>query len=106
MDTNFDVLIIGAGLSGIGAAYHLQRFCPGRTFALLEGREDLGGTWDLFRYPGVRSDSDMHTLGFGFKPWKADKAIADGASILEYLNETVDEFRLRERMHFGTRVQR
>jgi monooxygenase len=106
MDTNFDVLIIGAGLSGIGAAYHLQRYCPGRTFALLEGREDLGGTWDLFRYPGVRSDSDMHTLGFGFKPWKADKAIADGPSILEYLNETVDEFRLRERIHFGTRVQR
>ena len=90
-DERVDVLVIGAGISGIDAAYHLQTYCPGRTYAILEGRERLGGTWDLFRYPGVRSDSDMHTLGFGFKPWKADKAIADGPSILAYLQETVDE---------------
>ena len=90
-DERVDVLVIGAGISGIDAAYHLQTYCPGRTYAILEGRERLGGTWDLFRYPGVRSDSDMHTLGFGFKPWKADKAIADGPSILAYLHETVDE---------------
>src|SRR5215216_3667567 len=90
-DERVDVLVIGAGISGIDAAYHLQTYCPGRTYAILEGRERLGGTWDLFRYPGVRSDSDMHTLGFGFKPWTADKAIADGPSILAYLQETVDE---------------
>ena len=90
-DERVDVLVIGAGISGIDAAYHLQTYCPGRTYAILEGRARLGGTWDLFRYPGVRSDSDMHTLGFGFKPWNADKAIADGPSILAYLQETVDE---------------
>ena len=72
-----DVLIVGAGISGIGAAWHLQHRCPDRTFAILEGRDDLGGTWDLFRYPGVRSDSDMHTLGYEFRPWVAERAIAD-----------------------------
>ena len=91
-DERVDVLVIGAGISGIDAAYHLQTYCPGRTYAILEGRERLGGTWDLFRYPGVRSDSDMHTLGFGFKPWTDAKAIADGPAILAYLQETVDDF--------------
>ena len=87
---DFDVLIVGAGISGIGAACHIQRQCPDRSFALFEGRGALGGTWDLFRYPGIRSDSDMYTLGYGFKPWTERKAIADGPSILNYLNETVN----------------
>ncbi len=86
-----DVLIVGAGLSGIGAAVHLQRDCPGKTFALLEAREAIGGTWDLFRYPGVRSDSDMYTLGYEFKPWRAAKAIADGPAIRDYIRETAIE---------------
>ncbi len=87
-----DVIAVGAGISGIGAAYHLQTSCPDRSFMILEGRGTLGGTWDLFRYPGVRSDSDMHTLGYSFKPWTNAKSIADGPSILEYLRETVDEY--------------
>ena len=99
-DERVDVLVIGAGISGIDAAYHLQTYCPGRTYAILEGRERLGGTWDLFRYPGVRSDSDMHTLGFGFKPWTADKAIADGPSILAYLRETVDEYGIEPHIRY------
>ena len=86
-----DVLIVGAGLSGIGAAVHLQRDCPGRSFALLEAREAIGGTWDLFRYPGVRSDSDMYTLGYAFKPWRAAQAIADGPAIRDYIRETAIE---------------
>ena len=86
-----DVLIVGAGISGIGAAYHLQRDCPGKSYVILEGRTDLGGTWDLFRYPGIRSDSDMYTLGYAFKPWKQRKAIADGPAILKYLHETVED---------------
>src|SRR5213080_3964423 len=85
---HFDVLIVGAGLSGIGAAWHLQDRCPGRSYAILEAREAIGGTWDLFRYPGVRSDSDMQTLGYRFKPWPDAKAIADGPSILRYVRET------------------
>ena len=80
-----DVLIVGAGISGIGAAYWLQQECPDRSFTILEGRSTLGGTWDLFRYPGIRSDSDMHTLGYSFKPWTDPQAIADGPSILAYL---------------------
>src|SRR5687767_12990023 len=84
MSEHFDVIIVGAGLSGIGAACHLAAKCPGKTVAILEGRDAIGGTWDLFRYPGIRSDSDMHTLGYSFKPWIAQKAIADGPSILEY----------------------
>ena len=101
-----DVLIVGAGISGIGGAVHLQERCPGRTFAILEGRPDIGGTWDLFRYPGVRSDSDMHTLGFRFKPWKHEKSIADGPAILDYLRETVTEHDLGRHIRFGHRVTR
>jgi monooxygenase len=88
---HFDVLIVGAGLSGIGAAHHLQNECPGKTYAILEAREASGGTWDLFRYPGIRSDSDMLTLGYSFRPWKEAKAIADGPSILSYVRETASE---------------
>lgn len=101
-----DVLIVGAGISGIGAAVHLQQRCPGTTFGLLEGRHDIGGTWDLFRYPGVRSDSDMHTLGFSFKPWKAAESIAGGPAILEYLRETVSEHGLEQHIRFGHKVLR
>lgn len=96
-----DVLIVGAGISGIGAGYHLQTQCPDRSYVILEGRPQLGGTWDLFRYPGVRSDSDMHTLGFSFKPWTAEKAIADGPSILAYLQETAAEFNIGEHIRFN-----
>ena len=84
----FDVLIVGAGLSGIGAAWHLQRGCPGTTYAILEARAAMGGTWDLFRYPGVRSDSDMYTLGYRFRPWLDGRAIADGPSIRRYIAQT------------------
>jgi cation diffusion facilitator CzcD-associated flavoprotein CzcO len=86
-----DVLIVGAGLSGIGAAVHLQQRCPGKSFVLLEARDATGGTWDLFRYPGVRSDSDMYTLGYAFKPWRAAQAIADGPAIRDYIRETAAE---------------
>ena len=82
-----DVIIIGAGLSGIGAAVYLAQRCPKRRFLILEARDAIGGTWDLFRYPGIRSDSDMHTLGYSFKPWLEAKAIADGPSILNYIRE-------------------
>jgi cation diffusion facilitator CzcD-associated flavoprotein CzcO len=101
-----DVLVVGAGISGIGAGYHLQVNCPDRTYLILEGRDDLGGTWDLFRYPGVRSDSDMHTLGYRFKPWTADKAIADGPSILAYLQETAREYGIDQHIRFGHHVTR
>ena len=102
----FDVLIVGAGISGIGAAHHLQTRCPHKTYAILESRAAIGGTWDLFRYPGVRSDSDMYTLGFSFRPWTAPKAIADGASILQYVRDTAREFGIDEHIRFGTRVTR
>src|SRR5216683_1399627 len=88
---HFDVLIVGAGLSGIGAAYYLQAKCPSKSFAILEGRSAMGGTWDLFRYPGVRSDSDMYTLGYQFRPWREAKAIADGPSILNYVREVASD---------------
>ena len=78
---HFDVLIVGAGLSGIGAGYHLQEKCPGKSYVILEGRDCIGGTWDLFRYPGIRSDSDMYTLGYSFKPWTEPKAIADSKDV-------------------------
>ena len=99
-----DVLIVGAGISGIGMAVHLQMHSPGRSFGLVERRANLGGTWDLFRYPGIRSDSDMHTLGFVFEPWKHEKSIADGPSILEYLNRIVDERGIREHIRFNSKV--
>jgi monooxygenase len=102
----FDVLIVGAGISGIGAGYHLQTRCPHKTYAILEGRDAIGGTWDLFRYPGVRSDSDMYTLGFSFRPWTAPKAIADGPAILQYVRDTAREFGIDEHVRFGTHVTR
>ncbi len=102
---HFDVLIVGAGLSGIGAAYHLQQKCPGKTYAILEGRDAIGGTWDLFRYPGIRSDSDMHTLGYAFKPWRQAKAIADGPSIRSYVRETAEENGISEHIRFGQDVK-
>jgi len=99
-----DVLIVGAGLSGIGAACHLRRRCPGRSFAILESRGEIGGTWDLFRYPGVRSDSDMFTLGYSFKPWREARAIADGESIRSYIREAAEENGLLGSIHFNRRV--
>jgi len=95
------VIIVGAGLSGIGAAVHLQQHCPGKSYVILEGRPAMGGTWDLFRYPGVRSDSDMHTLGYRFKPWREAKAIADGASILNYIHETAGEHDVERHIRYG-----
>ncbi len=100
------VLIIGAGLSGIGAACHLQQKCPGRDFAILEARDRIGGTWDLFRFPGMRSDSDMFTFGYSFRPWSGAKAIADGASILEYIRDTAHAFGIDAKIRFGHRVTR
>ena len=90
-----NVIIVGAGISGIAAGYNLKKSCPNKSFSILEGRKNIGGTWDLFKYPGIRSDSDMHTLGFRFKPWIHDKSIADGPSIMEYLHETVNEYELK-----------
>ncbi len=101
---HLDVLIVGAGLSGIGAAWHLQERCPSSSYAILEAREDLGGTWDLFRYPGIRSDSDMHTLGYRFKPWTAEKSITDGPSILEYVRETARENGIEGKIRYRHRV--
>ena len=100
-----DVLLVGAGLSGIGAAWHLQQRCPDRTWLILEGREAIGGTWDLFRYPGIRSDSDMFTLGFAFKPWLESKAIADGPSILSYVRQTAEENGIDRRIRFRHMVR-
>ena len=102
---HLDVLIVGAGISGIGAGCHLQKRSPGRTYAILEGRADIGGTWDLFRYPGIRSDSDMYTLGYSFAPWTKPKAIADGPSILEYLKDTAKTYGVDKRIRFGHRVK-
>ena len=103
---HFDVVIVGAGLSGIGAACHLGVECPGKTFVLLEGRDRSGGTWDLFRYPGIRSDSDMYTLGYSFKPWKGPKSIACGASILDYIRDTAREHDVERHIRFRHRVRR
>ncbi|MFD2090904.1 flavin-containing monooxygenase [Blastococcus deserti] len=99
-----DVLIVGAGLSGIGAACHLQEECPGKSYAILESRGAIGGTWDLFRYPGIRSDSDMFTLGYRFRPWRESKAIADGPSIRRYIEETATEYGVRDRIRFHHQV--
>ena len=101
-----DVVVVGAGLSGIGAGYHLQTMCPDRSYVILEGRDGLGGTWDLFKYPGVRSDSDMHTLGFSFKPWTEAKSIADGPSILAYLKDTVAQFGIDQHIRYGQLVSK
>jgi len=101
-----DVLIVGAGLSGIGAAWFLQQRCPGKSYAIFEGRDALGGTWDLFRYPGVRSDSDMHTLGYSFKPWIDAKAIADGPTILQYLKDTAVENDIDKNIRYGHKVRK
>ena len=101
---HLDVLIVGAGLSGIGAAHHLGERSPGKSYAILEAREAIGGTWDLFRYPGIRSDSDMHTLGYRFRPWTAAKSIADGESILAYVRDTAREAGIDRRIRFGHRV--
>src|SRR3989440_2972731 len=103
---HFDVLIVGAGLSGIGAGYHLQHKSPGKSFAILEGRDCIGGTWDLFRYPGIRSDSDMFTLGYSFKPWTEAKAIADGPQILNYVRETAKENGIDQKIRFNHQVKR
>ncbi|GIE54465.1 flavin-containing monooxygenase [Actinoplanes nipponensis] len=104
MSEHRDVLVIGAGLSGIGAAYRLQTECPGRSYAILEGRESSGGTWDLFRYPGVRSDSDMFTLGYPFRPWRQPTSIATGETILEYLRDTAAAYGIDDHIHYGRRV--
>jgi len=101
---NLDVLIVGAGLSGIGAGYHIQTRLPGKTYAILEARDAIGGTWDLFRYPGIRSDSDMYTLGYSFKPWPGAKAIADGPSIREYVRQTAAENGIDTHIRFHHRV--
>lgn len=100
-----DILIIGAGISGIGAAYYLQKKCPAKSYAIHEGRSAIGGTWDLFRYPGIRSDSDMHTLGFSFKPWTEAKAIADGPNIRRYVTQTSAEYGITPHIRFETKVK-
>ncbi|MET0837926.1 MAG: NAD(P)/FAD-dependent oxidoreductase [Marmoricola sp.] len=104
IDGHVDVVVVGAGLSGIGAAYRLRTECPDRTFTVLEARDAMGGTWDLFRYPGVRSDSDMFTLGYQFKPWTAEKSIADAETILGYIHETAAEFDLEQHVRYRTKV--
>jgi cation diffusion facilitator CzcD-associated flavoprotein CzcO len=104
MTEHLDVLVIGAGISGIGAGHHLQKRCPQKRYAILEGRADLGGTWDLFRYPGIRSDSDMYTLGYAFKPWTEPKDIADAANIMAYLRETAAEFDIDKHIRYQHQV--
>ena len=106
MTEHFDVIVVGAGISGIGQAYHLQTRCPGRTYTILEGRDAIGGTWDLFRYPGIRSDSDMHTLGFSFHPWTHAKSIADGPAIRDYVRETARTYGIDQHIRYGHRVLR
>ncbi|HEX4974772.1 MAG TPA: NAD(P)/FAD-dependent oxidoreductase, partial [Pseudomonadales bacterium] len=102
---HFDVLIVGAGLSGIDAGVHMQKSCPNKSWAILDGRQDMGGTWDLFRYPGVRSDSDMYTLGFPFKPWEDRRAIAPGSAILDYIKAAAREFGIDEKIRYQHQVK-
>jgi monooxygenase len=99
-----DVLIVGAGISGIGAGYRIQSNCPDKSFAILEARKAIGGTWDLFRFPGIRSDSDMFTLCYPFRPWTGARAIVDGSSILDYVRETAREHGIDRRIRFQHRV--
>lgn len=106
IEADTDVLIVGAGISGIGAAHHLQQRSPDRSYQILEARSDVGGTWDLFRYPGIRSDSDMFTFGFNFRPWMGGKVFADGPSIKQYISDTAEEAGIMEKIRFGTRVVR
>jgi cation diffusion facilitator CzcD-associated flavoprotein CzcO len=101
-----DVIIVGAGLSGVGAACHLKMECPQKSFVILEGRDTMGGTWDLFRYPGVRSDSDMYTLGYPFRPWRDPRAIADGDAILSYIRQTAAEYEIDKSIRYNHRVRR
>lgn len=101
----YDVVIVGAGISGIGAAYHIQEKCPNKSYTVLEGRDTLGGTWDLFKYPGIRSDSDMYTLGFSFYPWKNPKAIADGPDIMDYIKETTEVFGIDKKIQYNHKVK-
>ncbi|WP_180092980.1 MULTISPECIES: NAD(P)/FAD-dependent oxidoreductase [unclassified Acinetobacter] len=104
MEKQVDILIVGAGISGVGLAAHLSKNCPNRSFEIIERRESFGGTWDLFKYPGIRSDSDMSTFGFNFKPWKKSSVLADGPSIKGYLSEVIDEYKIKEKIHFQHRV--
>ena len=99
-----DIIIVGAGLSGIGAACHLERKNNDKSYRILESREEIGGTWSLFKYPGIRSDSDMYTFGYSFKTWDNPKSFADAPSILKYLNEAADEYKIREKIQYQTRV--
>ena len=103
---HFDILIVGAGLSGIGAAAHVTARLPGKSYAILEARHAIGGTWDLFRFPGIRSDSDVQTYAYAFKPWTAPDTLASGEAIRRYLDDTLDEFGLREHVRLGHRVGR
>ena len=104
MEKQVDILIVGAGISGVGLAAHLSKQCPNRSFEIIERRESFGGTWDLFKYPGIRSDSDMSTFGFNFKPWQKASVLADGSSIKGYLSEVIDEYKLKQKIHFQHRV--
>src|SRR4051794_40552450 len=101
-----DVLVVGGGLSGVGAGCHLKMNCPDKSFAILEARDAIGGTWDLFRYPGIRSDSDMFTLGYNFRPWKQAKSLAAGPAIRSYINETADEYAVRDGIRLTHKVVR
>jgi monooxygenase len=101
---HFDVVIVGAGLSGVGAGHYLQTECPWADYAIFEARDAIGGTWDLFRYPGIRSDSDMHTLGYSFRPWEGEKSIADGDSILQYVKDTARESGIDTHIRFNHRI--
>src|ERR1700686_2200601 len=103
---HFDVLIMGAGLSGVDAAYHLQKFCPSKSYVILDQRERIGGTWDLFRYPGVRSDSDMLTMGYSFRPWTSPEMISPGDDIRDYITATAREEGIDGKIRFGHRIQR